>query len=234
MKNDNNVPVNRYDSLDSWKLVDKYFSEALVQEDDALIDARESGVSTTMPNAEVSSTQGALLGILTQIRNATRVLEFGTLAGYSTIHFARSVGRNGKVITFELEEQNAQIAKKNLEQAGIFNRVEIVVGTAIDSANRLIENNEPPFDIVFIDADKPNNPKYLEAAIKLTKPGSLILIDNVVRNGEVINQNSDDPRVQGVRNVIDDINKNKNLKATALQTVGEKGWDGLIFIYREH
>ena len=234
MKNDNNVLVNRYESLDSWKLVDKYFSEALVQEDDALINARESGVSTTMPNAEVSSTQGALLGILTQIRNATRVLEFGTLAGYSTIHFARSVRRNGKVITFELEEQNAQIAKKNLEQAGIFNRVEIVVGTAIDSANRLIENNEPPFDIVFIDADKPNNPKYLEAAIKLTKPGSLILIDNVVRNGEVINQNSDDPRVQGVRNVIDDINKNKNLKATALQTVGEKGWDGLIFIYREH
>lgn len=121
-----------------------------------------------------------------------------------------------------------------MEQAGIYNRVEIVVGTAIDSANRLIENNEPPFDIVFIDADKPNNPKYLEAAIKLTKPGSLILIDNVVRNGEVINQNSDDPRVQGVRNVIDDINKNKNLKATALQTVGEKGWDGLIFVYREH
>lgn len=225
--------INHYESLDSWNAVDTYFNENLVKEDEALRIARKSGERTTMPNAEVSASQGALLALFAKSLNAKRVLEFGTLAGYSTIWFARAVGSEGKVVTLELEEQNANIARENFKNAGVMSQIEILIGPAIEGANQLIERNEPSFDLVFIDADKPNNPKYLEAALKLTQKGSLIVIDNVVRNGEVVNKDSDDLRVQGVRNVVEDIKNNKNLKATAIQTVGEKGWDGFILVYRD-
>lgn len=225
--------INHYESLDSWNAVDTYFTENLVNEDEALRVARKSGESTTMPNAEVSASQGALLALFTKSLNAKRVLEFGTLAGYSTICFARAVGSEGKVVTLELEEQNANIARENFKNAGVMSQIEILIGPAIEGANQLIERNEPLFDLVFIDADKPNNPQYLEAALKLTRKGALIVIDNVVRNGQVVNKDSDDLRVQGVRNVVEDIKNNKNLKATAIQTVGEKGWDGFILVYRD-
>ncbi len=227
------VKINHYESLDSWKAVDSYFTENLVHEDEALATARTSGSLTTMPNAEVSANQGSLLCLLAKSINAKRVLEFGTLAGYSTIWLARAVGAEGKIVTLELEEQNANVAKDNFNQAGVESRIEILVGPAAESSDKLIERNEPLFDFVFIDADKPNNPKYLEVAFKLTRPGALIIIDNVVRNGEVVNKYSDDLRVQGVRKVVEDIKNNTNLKSTAIQTVGEKGWDGLILIYKE-
>lgn len=224
--------INHYESLESWNAVDTYFTENLICEDEALRTARKSGEKTTMPNAEVSASQGALLALLAKSLNAKRVLEFGTLAGYSTIWFARAVGSEGEVVTLELEEQNANVARENFKNAGVMSQIEILIGPAIEGANKLIERNEPLFDFVFIDADKPNNSRYLEAALKLTRKGSLIVIDNVVRNGEVVNKDSDDLRVQGVRKVVEDIKNNRNLKATAIQTVGEKGWDGLILVYK--
>ncbi|RZU60961.1 O-methyltransferase [Zhihengliuella halotolerans] len=226
------VPVNRYASAQAWRDVDAYFTAELVNEDSALVTARESGARTTMPNAEVAANQGALLGLITQIAGAKRVLEFGTLAGYSTVWFARAVGNGGRVVTFELEEQNALIARENLDRAGIGDRVEVVVGSAAESAASLIDADAEPFDLVFIDADKPSNPKYLAAALALTRPGAVIIIDNVVRDGAVVQADSDDPRVQGVRTVAQDIAAHPDLDATAIQTVGEKGWDGLIIARR--
>jgi len=226
------VPANRYASAPEWRAVDDYFTAALVPEDAALIAARESGVHTTMPNAEVAANQGAFLGLLTQIANARRVLEFGTLAGYSTIWFARAVGANGRVVTFELEESNAAIARENFERAGVADRVDVAVGPAIQSAQQLISDGVEPFDLVFIDADKPSNPQYLEAALQLTRPGAVIVIDNVVRDGAVVSPDAGDPRVQGVRRVVDDIMAHPDLDATAIQTVGVKGWDGLLLARR--
>ncbi|QCR39187.1 O-methyltransferase [Microbacterium sp. SGAir0570] len=229
---DSTAPANRYASAPAWRAVDDYFTDALVREDDALASARQSGERTTMPNAEVAANQGALLGLITQLSGARRVLEFGTLAGYSTIWFARAVGPEGKVVTFELEPANAEVARENFERAGLADRIELVEGSAADSAERLISEGTEPFDLVFIDADKPSNPLYLQAALELTGPGAVIIIDNVVRDGAVAGAGSDDPRVIGVRDVVDAIAARDDLTATALQTVGVKGWDGLIIARR--
>lgn len=221
-----------YGSESAWREVDAYFSEVLVPEDEALVQARESGRGTTMPRAEVAPNQGRLLALLCGMSGAKRVLEFGTLAGYSTIWLARAVGANGHVTTLELEPQNAAIARANLERAGVADRVEILVGSAGDSAQRLTEAGAAPYDFVFIDADKPSNPAYLRAAMELTRAGSVIVIDNVVRDGAVVDAASTDARVQGVRAVLADIAKDDRLEATALQTVGVKGWDGFTLIRR--
>ncbi|MBR7831714.1 O-methyltransferase [Actinospica durhamensis] len=215
-----------------WREVDAYFAGELVPEDEALVLARESGPRTTMPKAEVAPNQGKLLALLCQMSGAKRVLEFGTLAGYSTVWLARAVGADGQVTTLELEEQNAAIARANLERAGVADRVEVRVGSAADSARRLIEDATEPYGFVFIDADKPSNPTYLKAALELTHPGSVIVIDNVVRNGAVVDADSSDARVQGVRTVLADIARDERLEATALQTVGAKGWDGFTLIRR--
>jgi len=221
-----------YESEKAWREVDGYFVETLVAEDGALVAARESGPRTTMPRAEVAPNQGRLLALLCGIAGARRVLEFGTLAGYSTVWFARAVGEGGHVTTLELEEGNAEVARENLERAGVADRVEVLVGPAAESAGALIEAGTAPFDLVFIDADKPNNPAYLRASLELTRPGSVIVIDNVVRGGAILDPESADPRVQGVRAVLADIAADERLEATALQTVGSKGWDGFTLIRR--
>jgi len=221
-----------YGSEEAWRRVDAYFVDTLVPEDEALLRARESGRRTTMPQAEVAPNQGKLLALLCQIAGAARVLEFGTLAGYSTVWLARAVGEQGHVTSLELEEHNAAIARANLERAGVAERVEIIVGPAADSARRLIKDGTEPYDVVFIDADKPSNPEYLRASLALTRPGSVIIIDNVVRNGAVTDPDSSDDRVQGVRAVLADIMRDERLDATALQTVGSKGWDGFTIIRR--
>ena len=225
-------PINRYASAPAWRAVDEYFADTLVGEDAALVAARESGIATTMPNAEVAPNQGAFLGLLTRIAGARRVLEFGTLAGYSTIWFARAVGAGGHVVTLELEEANAAVARANLERAGVADRVDVVVGPAAVSTQKLIDAGVEPFDVVFIDADKPSNPVYLAAALELTRSGAVIVIDNVVRKGEVVLPDTGDARVEGVRRVVDDIVAHPDLDATAIQTVGIKGWDGLILARR--
>lgn len=224
--------ANRYESEPVWRAVDRYFVDALDLEDDVLRVARESGALTTMPNAEVAANQGALLAMLAQMVGARRVLEFGTLAGYSTIWLARAVGESGQVVTLEIEERNADVARSNLEREGLTQRVEVLVGPAIDSAASIIEAGTDPFDLVFIDADKSSNPNYLRAAMELTRPGSVIVIDNVVRDGAVVEADSPDPRVQGVREVVRLVADDPRLDATALQTVGIKGWDGLLVARR--
>ncbi|MGJ3507917.1 O-methyltransferase [Enemella sp. A6] len=226
------TPVNRYASDPQWRAVDEYFTETLVAEDEALVGARDSGARTTMPNAEVAANQGALLALLIRMSGARRVLEFGTLAGYSTIWFARAAGDTGRVVTLELEDLNAEVARANIERAGVGDRVEIMVGPAAESAQQLIDAEVEPFDFVFIDADKPSNPAYLEASLRLTQPGAVIVIDNVVRDGAVVDADSDDPRVQGVREVVAAIGADSSLTATAVQTVGIKGWDGLLILQR--
>lgn len=221
-----------YSSEQNWRDVDDYFMETLVPEDEALASARSSGSETTMPLAEVSPNQGKLLFLLAQMLGAQRVLEFGTLAGYSTIWLARAVGQSGHVVTLEMEKQNAAVAQANFDRAGVSDLVEVMVGPAAQSVQRLINEGVEPFDFVFIDADKPSNPVYLRAAIELTRPGAVIVIDNVVRDGAVIDVESEDPRVQGVRAVLADIAADPRLEATSLQTVGLKGWDGFTLIRR--
>lgn len=221
------------DPAAAWRAVDEYFTNALVEEDESWAAARASSARTTMPSVEVAPNQGAMLSLLTRIAGAKRVLEFGTLAGYSTLWFARAVGAGGRVVTLELEEQNAAVARENLEHAGVAERVEIIVGPAAESAKRLVSDGAQPFDLVFIDADKPSNPVYLAAALSLTRAGAVIVIDNVVRDGAVVDVDSEDPRVEGVRRVVSDVADHPELEATAIQTVGEKGWDGLL-IARRH
>ncbi|ACZ30651.1 O-methyltransferase family 3 [Xylanimonas cellulosilytica DSM 15894] len=216
----------------TWAEVDDYFAAALAGEDDALVHAAESAAATTMPEAAVTANQGAFLALLARVAGARRVLEFGTLAGYSTIWLARAVGEQGHVVTLELEERNAAVARQNLVRAGVAERVEVRVGPAADSGRALVEAGVEPFDLVFIDADKPSNPLYLAAALELTRPGAVIVVDNVVRGGAVLDADSDDPRVQGVRAVVDAIAANDGLEATTLQTVGGKGWDGMIVARR--
>ncbi|MCI2266088.1 O-methyltransferase [Sediminivirga luteola] len=198
----------------------------LVNEDEALRLARESSAETTAPGIEITPAQGAFLALIAQIAGARRVLEFGTLAGYSTIWIARAVGPEGHVVTCELSEQNAAVARRNLERAGVSERVDILVGPALDSARSLAQEGTEPFDLVFVDADKPNNPGYLEQAVQLGRPGTVLIVDNVVRGGAIVDASSEDPNVIGVRALMDALHDDPRIDATALQTVGLKGWDG--------
>lgn len=217
-----------YEAEELWREVDRYFADRLVAEDEALVHARESSSRTVMPEADVAPNQGAFLALIAQIAGARRVLEFGTLAGYSTIWLARAVGPSGTVITLEIDEATAAVARENFERAGVADRVELMVGPAIDSVRGLIDSGTEPFDLVFIDADKPSNPQYLEAALRLSKPGTVIICDNVVRNGAVADAQSDDPRVHGTWALVEKLGGDDSISATALQTVGLKGWDGLV------
>jgi predicted O-methyltransferase YrrM len=206
--------------------VDRYLTDMLVNEDEALRLARESSAETTAPGIEITPAQGAFLALIAQIAGARRVLEFGTLAGYSTIWIARAVGPEGHVVTCELSEQNAAVARRNLERAGVSERVDILVGPALDSARSLAQEGTEPFDLVFVDADKPNNPGYLEQAVQLGRPGTVLIVDNVVRGGAIVDASSEDPNVIGVRALMDALHDDPRIDATALQTVGLKGWDG--------
>ena len=210
-----------------WTAVDDFLTATLVGEDDVLAAVRASAAGTVMPEAAVSPSQGAFLSILTRLAGARRVLEFGTLAGYSTIWFARAVGPTGRVVTLEVHAATAEVARRNFELAGLADRIDLVLGPALDSVQELITAGTEPFDLVFIDADKRNNARYLEAALALSRPGTVIVVDNVVRHGAVLRANSTDPSVQGTRAVLAALGSDPRLIASALQTVGDKGWDGI-------
>ncbi|HST83909.1 MAG TPA: O-methyltransferase [Kineosporiaceae bacterium] len=212
---------------EQWRGVDEYFLEALIDEDAALQAARQDCRAANLPEIEVAANQGALLAMLARLSGARRVLEIGTLGGYSTIWLARAVEQ---VMTLELQPEYAKVARRNLDRAGVGERVEIMIGPAAESLAALIEGQVEPYDLVFIDADKPNNPRYLEASLRLVRPGSVIIVDNVVRGGAVVNAASTDDRVHGVRQLIEMVRADPRLEATALQTVGSKGWDGFAMI----
>jgi predicted O-methyltransferase YrrM len=213
-----------------WAAVDAYLGERLVGEDEVLRQAAASSVDAGLPDIRVSATQGKLIAMLAGIQGARRVLEVGTLGGYSTIWLARALPDDGRVVTLEIDPHHADVAQANFQAAGLADRIELRVGMAADSLQAMIDAGEEPFDFVFVDADKPSNPVYLDFAVRLSRPGALIFVDNVVRNGGVADPDSTDRNVIGVRAMMDAIAANPRLEATAVQTVGEKGYDGFCLI----
>ncbi|MYQ85289.1 MULTISPECIES: O-methyltransferase [unclassified Streptomyces] len=215
-------------TLARWTEVDDYFNGLLVGPDEALDAAVENSDAAGLPAIQVAANQGKLLNLLARLQGARTVLEIGTLGGYSTIWLARALPEGGRVVTLEADPAYAEVARANIERAGFADVVEIRVGRALDTLPELAAEGHGPFDVVFIDADKPSNPDYLAWSLKLTRPGSLIIADNVVRDGEVVDGTSDDPKVQGVRRFTELVAAEPTLTATALQTVGSKGYDGLM------
>lgn len=207
------------------KALDDLFNRILHTEDDALRAAREAGDAAGMPAIEVSAQHGKLLYLLTTMCSATRVLEIGTLAGYSTINLARGVGPDGHVVTLEYEPKHAEIAQENFARAGVQDRIEIIVGAALDTLPVLAERGEI-FDLTFIDADKENNVAYVEWAIKLGRAGSIIVVDNIARFGRVLEPAEEDHQARAVRDMLEMMGDHPQLETAAIQTVGAKGWDG--------
>ena len=209
-----------------WAEVDRYLASHLVEEDPVLQQVLVNNHQAGLPAHDVASNQGKLLALFAQICGAQKVLEIGTLGAYSTIWLARALPEPGKVVTLEADPHHARVAQTNIELAGLQDKITLHTGPASETLPGLTA--EAPFDLIFIDADKPGNPFYLEWALKLSKPGTLIIGDNVVRDGAVVDPHSDDARVQGVRRFIEMIEQEPRLSATALQTVGSKGWDGFV------
>jgi predicted O-methyltransferase YrrM len=213
-------------SLPSPADVDSYFEATLLRPDPVLENAlARSDAAGLLPHA-VSPLQGQFLHILIKAMGAKRVLEIGTLGGYSTICMARALPEDGTLVSLEFDPNCVKVATANVAEAGLASCVTILQGAATDSLKALVDAHTPPFDIIFIDADKPNNPAYLAAALKLSRLGTIIIGDNVVREGAVADAHCTDPKVQGVRSFLDATGQNRSLIATALQTVGSKGHDG--------
>jgi predicted O-methyltransferase YrrM len=207
-----------------WSAVDNYMISSLIPDDDVLSQVLENNKRAGLPEHDVAANQGQLLALFVRMTQARRILEIGTLGAYSSIWMARALPPDGKLVTLEADPTHADVARKNIRLAGLNDRIELIEGPALSSLENFGEIL--PFDLIFIDADKPNNPGYLEWALHYSRPGTMIIGDNVVRDGEVINGQSDDARVLGVRRFIEMIGDNPRLTATALQTVGVKGWDG--------
>lgn len=217
-------------SEELWANVDRYLEERFLPEDHALsATLRESEAARLDPIA-VSPTQGKLLNLLVQMTGAKRVLEIGTLGGYSTICMARGLPEGGALVTLELDETHAAVARRNIDGAGVGERVAIRVGPALDSLKAMAAAGEAPFDFVFIDADKEGYADYFQWVLKLTRKGAVIIADNVVRDGAVADPECSDPLVQGIRRFNDCVAAEPRVSATALQTVGSKGYDGLAII----
>ncbi len=212
-----------------WTEVDDYLNETLVRPDDALNAAVADSAKAGLPQIQVAPNQGKLLMLLAQIRGARRILEIGTLGGYSTTWLARALPPGGRLVTLELEPKHARVAQANLDRAGVADRVEIRVGPAAGTLKKMIAAREQPFDLVFIDADKTGYPDYLTLSLELSHPGTLIVADNVVRKGAIADRKSEDKNVQAIRRMNAMIASNPRLNATVIQTVGSKGYDGLAF-----
>ena len=218
--------MERNELKQQWTEVDRYITDMLVPADHALDAALKANAAAGLPPIDVAPNQGKLLHLLAKIQGAKTILEIGTLGGYSTIWLARALPEGGRLITLEYDPKHAEVARANIERAGLSHMVEVRVGLALVSLEQLAAEGSGPFDLIFIDADKPNNPAYLEWAIKLSRSGSLIIGDNVVRNGEVIDAASDNPTIQGVRRFYEMLSTDSRVSATAIQTVGSKGYDG--------
>lgn len=217
-----------------WGRVDDYLA-AVVGEDDVLVGANRAAAEAGLPAIQVSPAQGKLLHLLALVHGAHRVLEVGTLAGYSTIWLARAVSEHtdGHVTTLELDPRHAAVAEANLARAGLTEVVDVLVGPATESLAALEAAGTEPYDLVFIDADKPSNVRYLEAALRLTGPGAVVVVDNVVRQGGIADADHPDERVRASRAVIDRVAGDPTLTATVIQTVGSKGYDGFLLLRRK-
>lgn len=214
--------------ITTWDRVDQYITERLIPQDSVLEEVLSANQQAGLPPYDVSPSQGKFLNLLVQMKGARRILEIGTLGGYSTIWMARALPLDGQLVTLELDPFHAQMAKANLSLAQLDGLVELRVGDALEQLSQMKEEGVEPFDFIFIDADKPNNPNYLQWALHFSHPGTVIIGDNVIREGEVINENSEDPRVVGVREFYDLLAEEPRITATAIQTVGSKGYDGFV------
>ncbi len=206
--------------------VDDFLDSTVLDDDPALSAALEASDAAGLPKIAVSAQQGKFLSLLAGAVGARRILEIGTLGGFSTIWLARGAGPDGRVVTLEYEPKHAEVARANLDRAGVGDRVEILVGAALDSLPKVTGG---PFDLVFIDADKENNPGYLEWAVKLTRPGSVIIVDNVIREGSILSPEPGDEVVRGARRALEILGEHPKLDTAVLQTVGAKHWDGFAF-----
>ena len=211
---------------EQWTAVDRYITDLLVPPDPALDAALQASAAAGLPPHDVSPSQGKLLLLLAQIQGARTILEIGTLGGYSTIWLARALPADGRLITLEADPKHAEVARANIARAGLSDVVEVRLGRALDTLPQLAAEGHGPFDLIFIDADKASNPDYFAWALKLSRRGSLIIADNVVRNGAVVDTASSDPSVQGVRRFNELLAESPRVSATAIQTVGSKGYDG--------
>jgi predicted O-methyltransferase YrrM len=208
--------------------VDNYISSLLAVEDEALKNTIASLNNNGIPQQSISPNQGKFLQVLIKACNAKNALELGTLGGYSTIWIARALAEDGKVITLEFDEHHAKVAQENIDNAGLSHKVEIMVGKALDILPSLIADQIAPFDFIFIDADKPPYAKYFEFALKLARKGTIIVCDNVIREGKVLDKNSDDEKVKGVQILNEMLSENNKVTSIILQTVGVKEYDGMV------
>ncbi|MEU0113909.1 O-methyltransferase [Streptomyces bobili] len=209
-----------------WDTVDAYFTAHLAPDDEVTEAALRDSDAAGLPQVNVTANQGKLLQLLAEIQGARTILEIGTLGGYSTIWLGRALPADGRLVSLEYSPKHAEVATRNIARAGLDKQVEVRVGAALDSLPLLADENPPPFDLVFIDADKVNNARYLEWALRLTSAGSLIVVDNVVRGGRVVDADSRADDVKGTRDAIELIGSHPRLNGTAVQTVGSKGYDG--------
>ncbi len=209
-----------------WIAVDAYFGDRLAPSDAALDAALAANHAAHLPAIDVTPLQGKLLDLLVRITGAKRVLELGTLGGYSTLWLARALPKGGRLISLELDPHHAEIARANLANAGVLDHVDLRVGPAADQLRSMIANGDGPFDLIFIDADKAGYAEYLELSLQLARPGTVIFADNVVRDGKVIEPDNPDPNIQGVRRFTELVAADPRLSATVLQTVCGKGYDG--------
>ena len=214
--------------LSQWTAVDSYYNELLLPEDKILSDVRQSAIEAELPPIAVSDAFGKYLELIVKISGAKRILEIGTLAGFSAINMARGLAEDGKLLTLEFDETAAEVSNQNFKRAGLENKIELWQGPALNSLEKLISEKNEPFDFIFIDADKENIANYLELSLKLSRKGTVIITDNVVRDGEVIDMNSDDEMVKGVQKGNEYISKRAGVSSTTIQTVGEKGYDGFL------
>jgi len=215
---------------EQWTAVDSYLEKLFIAPDFALEAALDSSKAAGLPAINVSPAQGKLLNLLARMQGAHKILELGTLGGYSTIWLARALPPDGRLISLEIDPKRAEIARANIARAELASVVEIRVGRATDSMQRLLTESSGTFDLIFIDADKPSYAEYLQWALKLSRAGTLILADNVIRKGAVADPTSADENVQGIRKFNEALAAEKRVTTSVIETVGSKGYDGLALI----
>ncbi|MDC0759217.1 O-methyltransferase [Brevibacillus sp. AG] len=215
---------------EQWTAVDHYFTDKLLEADSVLDTVLQENAAAGLPAIDVAPNQGKFLHLLARIQGARSILEIGTLGGYSTIWLARALPADGRLITLEYDPKHAEVAQSNIARAGLDQIVEVKVGLALDSLIQLHKENQGPFDMIFIDADKKGNPDYFQWALKLSRKGTVIITDNVVRSGQVLDETSTDPNIVGVRQFTDMVAEEQRVSGTVVQTVGSKGYDGFAIM----
>lgn len=215
---------------EQWTAVDHYFTDKLLEADSVLDTVLQENAAAGLPAIDVAPNQGKFLHLLARIQGARSILEIGTLGGYSTIWLARALPADGRLITLEYDPKHAEVAQSNITRAGLDQIVEVKVGLALDSLIQLHKENQGPFDFIFIDADKKGNPDYFQWALKLSRKGTVIITDNVVRSGQVVDETSTDPNIVGVRQFTEMVAEEQRVSGTVVQTVGSKGYDGFAIM----